>query len=202
MNLIEKNVELYNTEVKGNKMFIQNFFTSEYFKYLNDYSQGTIQFFEPKPYSGIIHENDFNSLYETFVGENIQVKEEKTKTISIKHNFHQLLKKEAYKKVDIEYEIPANKLPSVYTAVKVDLICKNGSILTANALDFTASVDTIKSHIDEYTALIYGLEKLSTDKKLEATTNNLIAEAPLKNTEQAEIYNAIQKDKYAPFKTY
>lgn len=201
LSLIEKNVNEFNEQAKSNKLFVQNFFTSEYFNYLKEYSQGVIQYAEPKHYSGNISEKEFNELFGLFVGEELKPKEIKQKSISIKSSFHQLLKsKEIYKKVDVEYKIPANKIPSVYSPISIDLIGKNGSILTANAIDFAASPDTIIGNLEEYTTLIFGLEKLSENLNLEGTFNNLVAEAPEKNSEQYDIYYSITNDKYSPFK--
>ena len=112
---------------------------------------------------------------------------------------HSLLKREAFHKADVKYEVPANKVPSVYTPVKVDMITKNGSILSANAVDFTASVETITHHLQEYTTLVMGLEKLSNDLHLGKPSNQLITEQPARNTEQYEIYQSIKDDKHSPF---
>lgn len=191
LQLLQKKTDEFNTGTNEGKWFLDNYYTTEYFKYLNKYSNGIIQFMEPKPYSGTITQGEFKKLYELFVGENLH-KEHHIHKVNVKHQFHQILKKDVYKKVDIEYTIPANKLPSVYVPVNVDLIGKNGHILTANAIDFNSSIDNLKHHLEEYTTLIFGIEKLGE----KTTENKLVADVPSdKKSEQFEIYQSILKDK-------
>ena len=198
---IAAKAEEQNAANASSNLFTENYFDSEHFKHLNTYSQGVIQFHEPKSFAGVIDEKEFGKLFSLFTGETLKQKEGKVKHITIKTQFHQRLKNnELFEKADTDYVVPANRLPSVYAPVKVDMIGENGVILTANALDFTASPENIIEHLQEYTSLIYGIEKLSTQNNLGGSENKLIAEAPDKNTEQYEIYHSIKTDKYSPFK--
>jgi len=44
-------------------------FSSEYFSYLNKYSQGILQFSPPKPVGLPIDDNSFDQLFKQFIGE-------------------------------------------------------------------------------------------------------------------------------------
>lgn len=182
------------------KLFTQHLFNQDYFTYLSQYSQGLLQFMEPKPFAGLIGQTKFNSLFESFVGE--QLKEKATaapRKTSIKQKLQQQLKQANIEKADIIYEVPAHKIPTVYASIKVDLISKNGSILSVNGMNFNESVNTINDHLQEYTTLAFGIDKLSTEYRLNHPTHYLITEAPEKGTEQYEIYQSLKNDKHSPF---
>lgn len=198
LKLIGQKVEEANQA--ASKLFVQNFFNVSYFTYLNQYSQGLLQFMEPKPFAGSIGQLQFNCLFEAFVGE--KVKEKAAAPIrktSVKQRMQQQLKRLKIEKADIIYEVPAHKVPSVYVPVKVDLISKNGCILTANGINFNERVETITEHLQEYTSLAFGIDKLSTEYDLKGPKHYLITEAPEKGSDQYEIYQSIKNDKHSPF---
>lgn len=199
LKLISKHISEYNAEIAENKLFKNNFLSKEHFGYLNNYSQGVIQFMEPKPFAGPIAQQDFKKLFELFVGDTLTtVKHETNKTASLKTKVDSFLKKEVFKSVDIHYSVPAGKVPFVKAETTVDVIYKNGTFISANTIDFNASPDTILKHYNEYLVLSLGLYKLAEENKLDEPSNKIIAEAPLKGTSQEEIYQSIKEEKGSP----
>ncbi len=198
LKLIEKHINEYNIELSGNKLFKNNFLSKEHFGYLANYSQGLIQFMEPKPFAGNLNEKEFEKLFTIFVGDTIKVKEDKAKVTSLKHTVNEILKKETFKTVDVNYEVPANKIPFVKAPITIDMIYKNGAIISANVIDFNASPGTILNHYNEYLVFSIGLDSLGSLLNLSKSQNKIIAEPPQKGTEQEDIYYSIKEEKNSP----
>ncbi len=173
-------------------------FTKEYISYLNKYSKGLMQFDTPKSFAGIIDKRIFKALFEQFIA----VWEEKPENAKKAIQFHTIIKKQLNKpvfkqKVDIDYTLQPEKVKGLLLPQDITLISKNGSILAAQAIDFTTSEEVIAKHTYEMEVIINCLEKLGQQaiKKNHKGSYYLLFNKPVKNSPQEKLLNDIKKTK-------
>ena len=197
--LINNKVAETNKENKSHSLIKNDsLFTKEYISYLNKYSKGLIQFDVPKLYAGIIDKKIFKTLFQQFIGE----WEEKPEAAKKNVQFHTVIKKQLNKpvfkqKVDIDYTLNPQKIVGLLKPQDITLISKNGSILAAQAIDFTTSEEVITKHTYELQVIIDCLEKLG-QKNINKKHHGiyyLLFNKPAKKSPQEKLLNEIIKTK-------
>lgn len=197
--LISNKVVETNKENKSHSLIkSDSLFTKEYISYLNKYSQGLMQFGIPKQYAGIIDKKVFKILFQQFIG----LWEEKSTPVKKPVQFHTVIKKQLNKpvfnqKTDIDYTLKPNKIVGLLKPQDITLISKNGSILAAQAIDFTTSEDVITKHIYELQVIIDCLEKLGQQNinKKHHGSYYMLFNKPAKKSPQEKLLNEIIKTK-------
>ncbi len=197
--LIKNKVHEANKEFKNNSLFHSpSKFNKEYIEYLNKYSQGLLQFDMPKAFAANLDKKSFKQLYQQFVG----TWEENELTGNKKENFYSVIKKQLKKKAfveraDIDYQLQPQKVHGILLPQDIALISKNGNILAAQPIDFSASVDVIGRHAYELEVIFTSLEKFGKEHIQENHKGNyyLLFNRPEKNSEQEKLLNEIKKTK-------
>lgn len=152
---------------------------SSYFDYLNNYSNGIIQFSKPV---GIYDEID-DSFFEKLI--NFLFKEPLQKSVQItndayassKYIIESKLINKVDKKVHTHYNFKPEVFPSIYFPYEMDCIGKNGSLIGAKSLSFDKSLQTIDKDISHYFTLISSLTS-KYNKSLKDNNFYLISEEP------------------------
>lgn len=125
--------------------FTDNLFSEKYIDYLSKYSRGLIRIGEPKGFAMELNETSFHKAFKSFVGADLGKMSPKADA-SLRSNMKEVLKNEAFKKVDVLYSVKPSLISGIYAAHKVDFIGVNGSPYAGLAVDFTkdeAEVDKI-----------------------------------------------------------
>lgn len=197
--LINNKVVETNKENKSHSLIKNDsLFTKEYISYLNKYSKGLMQFDMPKLYAGIVDKKIFKTLFQQFIGE----WEEKPEAAKKIVQFHTVIKKQLNKpvfkqKVDVDYTLNPQKIAGLLKPLDITLISKNGSILAAQAIDFSNSEDVITKHTYELQVIIDCLEKLGKQNinKKHHGSYYLLFNKPTKKSPQEKLLNEIIKTK-------
>lgn len=197
--LISNKVIENNKEQKSHTLLKNSsVFTKEYINYLNKYSKGLIQFDVPKSYAGLIDKKMFKVLFEQFVA----VWEEKAPNTKKAVQFHTVIKKQLNKpvfqqKVDVDYTLQPEKVKGLLLPQDITVISKNGSILAAQAIDFTTSEEVIAKHMYELQVIFDCLEKLGQQniKENHKGAYYLLFNKPAKASPQEKMLNDIKKTK-------
>jgi hypothetical protein len=192
-NKVEENTKNNKT---NNSLFVtKSIFNAEYFKYLNKYSKGLVQFSEPKPIVLDISKKSFKEIFDQFIGE---WGEEGKKKNSTKHGLLSLVNKELKKsvfkeKADTHYQLKPEKIEGIYSNCEVTLIAKNGSLLVGQVIDFNNQEDTISKHLYEYEVLIIALKNFSKKYHIKQTEGSyiIITEEPSLNSPQHKIFDKV-----------
>lgn len=198
-SLISNKVNEYNKELKSH-ILIKNesVFTKDYISYLNKYSKGLMQFETPKSFAGVIDKKMFKTLFE----KSIAIWEEKPGKATKSVHFHTSIKKQLNKpvfkqKVDVDFTLQPEKVKGLLLPQDITLICKNGNILAAQAIDFTTSEQVIAKHTYEMEIIINCLEKLGQNNinKNHKGSYYLLFNKPEKGSSQEKLLNEIKKTK-------
>lgn len=200
-NFDEKVIEFNNGSFKNNLNDKFNLFSKEYFTYLNNYSNGLTQFTQPKPFAGEVNGRVFAELFQKFVGDelpNAVMRKTENKHTTFKRYIKKTLELPAFKKTNTHYPVSPNIVKGIVAATNVDFICKNGSIIVGNSLDFTQSVNVIERDVNEYALLAFALKKFAIQYGLPESEYNLYCSIPDSGTDQ---YTMFENTKYnLPFK--
>lgn len=201
INLIKNEVDFNSKNQFTNKLKLKlSAFSKDYFIYLNKYSKGVLQFSDPKPYSGEVNQYSFKKIFEKFIAEWDTHKFDNTK---IKHNIQfqtsikKKLKNPAFQeKADVDYKLDPKNINGLLAPQDIALITVNGSILGAQAIDFTTNVETIVKNVYEYEIMIYCLNKIKLKNK-KSTGNSfiLLFNKPASKSNQEKVLNDIVKTK-------
>jgi hypothetical protein len=179
---ISSHIQKLNKEItKSNtELFPLNaLLNSEYFSYLNNYSNGLLRFSKPSFLNDVINEEKFLKLFALLIDKNIE-REPKVKDTA-NEKFYAAINKNLIKKVEKKIHTKVNinsaTLPSMYFQYEMDCIGLNGAFVGAKSIPFNKSVPTLDKEISHYIALI---SLLSTKYNKDVKKNNffLIADEP------------------------
>lgn len=168
--IIKSNTELFP---------LNSLLNSEYFSYLNNYSNGLLRFSKPSFLNDVINEEKFLKLFALLIDKNIERKPKVKDTANEK--FYAAINKNLIKKVEKKIHTKVNinsaTLPSMYFQYEMDCIGLNGAFVGAKSIPFNKSVPTLDKDISHYIALI---SLLSTKYNKDVKNNNffLIADEP------------------------
>jgi hypothetical protein len=190
----ELNAELH--EHRGEMFSIASLIKSQYFTYLNKYSNGILQFSMP----GLINDNDitetkFFKLFELLI-DKLPADEQKSNVPS-EERFLNIVKKKLITRVEnrvhTNVKIDNKSVPSLYYHFEMDCIGLNGAFVGAKSLQFTKTHQTLDKEISHYANLITVLS-LSNNKDISKNNFYLIAEEPAGiNSKEHELWDNIQK---------
>jgi len=192
LNQINNSVKSSNKENAYNQVAFdlnKSLFSEEYFKYLNTYSNGLIQFSEPVHIGYEFDKIVFASYYEKFVGEKLEEEKQKV-TKSFSSKLMPYFKKEGLKeKADLKYTLSPKKFKGILKSVQIPLITVNGSISPLQAVDFNLQPITIANHLYETKVIFDALNTFSKqiNKKIEKV--KVAFEEPTLKSEQHQVFD-------------
>lgn len=169
-------------------------FNTEYFEYLQKYSQNTLLFGAIEYFNFNNTEVGFYNLYESLMNEKIlPIKE-------IKTSFHTKIKTNLKAsgiedKVDIEYKISSNKLAGLYNDMIITLISKNGSVFAVEAIDFNNGIPALTNSLNAFDVLVNSLNQYTKKNNLKAGHYHILNSVPVSGSEQEKLLNNIFKNK-------
>lgn len=199
LNKIAKSVKEKNNT--GQTQLVQDIYSLEYFKYLNQYAAGALAFSEPKALNIPFNEKVFSQYYQQIIGEPLSIKIQQSKS-TFKSKIKTLLKKEDLdSKADINYTLKADKLSGVLKNTKVSLITVNGNISCLQAIDMSINQDSIVHHIYETQIIFDGLNKLAKSHNKQVDKIKLAVEIP-KDKKQKQFFDKIYLEKKDFFDFY
>lgn len=172
---LNKNIE----KSKNDLLPLNIFLNSDYFNYLNNYSNGLIRFSKPSFINDEINEEKFLKLFSLLIDKNYQ-KNLKEK-LDVNEIFYSKINNNLIKKVEnkihTKININSTTLPTMYFQFEMDCIGLNGSFVGAKSLPFNKSLPTLDKDISHYIALI---SLLSNKYNKDIKKNNffLIADEP------------------------
>lgn len=179
-----------------NKLFnLPHLISSEYFSYLNNYSNGILQFGKPTMLKDEVTTEKFLKLFEILVDKlpveetNLIEKKEQKFIRTIEKKLISRVKDQVHTHVKIDNKV----IQSMYYHFEMDCIGLNGVFVGAKSLLFTKSHQTLDTQISHYTNLITFLS-ISKDKKFDKNHFYLIADEPNNiDSHEHKIWESIQK---------
>ncbi len=158
---------------------LNSLLNSEYFSYLNNYSNGLLRFSKPSFLNDVINKEKYLKLFALLVDKNIE-REPKVKD-TVNDRFYASINKNLIKKVEkkihTKVKINSSTLPSMYFQYEMDCIGLNGSFVGAKSIPFNKSIQSLDKEISHYITLI---SLISTTYSKDVKKNNffLIADEP------------------------
>lgn len=192
LNQINNSVKSANKENANNQVAFdlnKSLFSEEYFKYLNTYSNGLIQFSEPVNIGYEFDKIAFASYYEKFVGEKLEGNKQKViKSFSSK--LKPFFNKEGLKeKADLQYTLNPKKFKGILKSVQIPLITVNGSINVLQAIDFNLQPNTITNHLYETKVIYDALNIFSKNINNKIEKIKVAFEEPKLKSEQHQVFD-------------
>jgi len=195
---IEQKIREINNELKrsSNELFgIPSLITSEYFSYLNNYSNGILQFSKPLLLNDQVSEEKFIKLFEILV-DKLPIDNTKSvirQEVKFIRTIEKKLISRVKDRVHTHVKIDSKNIQSMYYPFTMDCIGLNGDLVGAKSLPFTKSAQTLDTQISHYTNIITFLS-ISKNKKFENNHFFLIADEPADlNSPEHKIWVIIQK---------
>lgn len=155
-----KNNSLFSDDVKINY---------DYLKRLSIYNNGFLQFDNPS-YLGFSYDySKFNEFFNTYIELTIQPSLTSSLNNQFQKTVDEIFKKPLEDRIDINYNITNDILPSIYFNYKLDGIGVNGSIYSLKAIDLNSekNIDNVRKKIAEYESLKQRLDLFAKSKSLD-----------------------------------
>ncbi len=153
----EKNINTANKNIqKATKELFkaEHTFNKEYIEYLNKYAQGVLQFDAPKLYMAPIDKQIFDKLFIKYIGKN---KPDTSYSDFYNRVKNRIKRSEIKDRVDVDYNLTPQKIPTLKAEENISLISKNGNILAAQLIDFTSQIELVNSHIYKFESIVNAL---------------------------------------------
>jgi len=169
----------------------KSLFSEDYFKYLNSYCNGLIQFSEPLQIGYEFNETNFASYYEKFVGKKLHLTKQKTlKSFSSK--LKPFFKKEGLnEKADLQYTLNPKTFKGILKSVQIPLITVNGSIDALQAVDFNLQPITIANHLYETKIIYDALIDFSKQTNNKVKKIKVAFEEPKLKSQQHQVFDLV-----------
>lgn len=188
----------YKIKTSSKELFSGNaILSSEYFDYLNKYSNGILQFTPASLIHDEINEEKFNKLFKLLV-DRFEQTEDKL-TIKKEENFYKRINQKLIKRVEgkvhTNVKIDNKIIPSFVSHFEIDCIGLNGNLIGAKSLPMTQSRQTLVSHINTYINVITHLALKQKKGSLLDHNFYLISDEPtdIKSPEH-RIWESIRKE--------
>lgn len=193
--------QLTNKVKELNKLHQSNFtslfekdfvFDSAYIDYLSNYSNGALQLTKSNVFLKELNDTSFNFLFETLI-DKVEIKHSpKKKATNIRRLIEEKLINRVKDKVHTDIKLDHNLIPNLFFSYDLDCIGKNGVLIGAKSVDFTATKNTLDNTISHYSNLI-ALLSINLNKDIVKNKFYLIAEEPI-NLESPEygLWDTIQ----------
>lgn len=203
LNQIKKKIDKTNSKnytIQGSLNLEKGLFTEEYFTYLNNYNNGIVDFSEPYKVNYDFSKLDFEKYFKNFVGESIDLENNKEK-VTLYKKIKPYFKKEGLEnKADLNYTLHSSSFKGILQDCTIPLITKNGNINALQAIDFNNHPNTIIHHLYE-TKIIYDALSNFAPKINSALEKIKVAyEEPNLKSEQHKLFDLALKEYQDIFK--
>lgn len=150
----EQNKVLAENGIKDILFEKSDILNSDYFQYLNTYSNNLLQFSSPIEIGKEISNSLYNSLFELLVSNIINTSTRHTENEKIfKERIEKKLVERVLKKVHTHQKFNSSIIPALYFNYELDCIGLNGVFTSAKAINFEKSYQTIDAQLSHYFAL-------------------------------------------------
>jgi hypothetical protein len=172
-----KNSELTSPQIimEGVDIHPERFLKSEYFEYLNNYSNNLLHFSKPKSIDLQITENVFDSLYNKLIFETDSIYKKKH---LIAEKVKQKVNPKIQGHVNLEVQLTSKEIASLIVPTPVWFIGKNNNDVTGEVIDFNKATPYLENDIREH---LYLLQLLRTSNIKYKGKHFLVGNEPKKS---------------------
>lgn len=168
----------------------------EYFNYLKNYSNGLLHFSSPNYLASEVGSKEVIKLFQLYV-DPFEVKTKKSPKVSdnqFRSRVKQNLTSKVKDRVHTNFSIDSTAVQTIGSPFQLDCVGKNGSLISAKALPFSSSIQTLSKEINTYISVMSHLSR-----KYSNLTDDqfyLIADEPTqKSSDQFKYLKNLKKDK-------
>ncbi|MBN8670439.1 MAG: hypothetical protein J0L80_07115 [Chitinophagales bacterium] len=177
----------------------------QFLERLHAYNNGILQFSKPSFIKVVFDDNIFESYFERLISSKVEIDNKDKKINTLRKQIELKICQPLRDKIDIDYTIKKNILPSLFFNFTFDAIGANGSIYAARAVDFNkySTTDPIEKILSEYESVIDRLNEKAEDLGLNSNGNQyfLITENYAgTNKNMRELYELIEHNQLPKFK--
>lgn len=174
----------------GNK----SIFSVEYFKYLNNYNNGVLNFSEPIDVNYDFSESDFSKYFKNFVGE-AYISSKKTTSLTFHQKLKPFLNKQGLSdKADLHYTFNPLNFKGILKDCSIPLITKNGAINSLQEIDFSNKPVTIANNLYETKIIFDALVGFSKKLHCDVAKIKVAFEEPKLDTAQHAMFDLAIKE--------
>jgi len=162
---------------------------------LSIYNNGVIQFSKPSFINLKFEQNTFNKFFVDFI-DGFDINKEKKEKLSV---FKEKLTKDLYnplkEKIDVDYKLKKESLPTLFFDFHFDSIGVNGAIYASKGIDFNKQqLSDIRTELAEYESLIPRLKDFATSKGISGAHKYYIISDPYngKSPSLLDIYTLLE----------
>jgi len=195
VNQIDKSIKELNKSCNGREDTLFNMhssITSDYFKTLNTYSNGVLQFSQPNAILDDLNDQNFKKLFSLIVDDGKESENEDGQNKAELKKFYGTIEKKLISKVEnkvhTKIHISQEFLPSLFFPFQMECLGKNGAFIGAKAIPFSHNIVTITKDLTNYTTFITLLTTSHKPNSKKKNTFFLIADEPSLETPEHEIY--------------
>lgn len=195
---IKNKIKETNELIKQSKddLFGYEFINSEYFNYLDSYSNGIFKFTQSNLITGTITDNSFAKLYRLLV-DSKEKNKKSNELIKLEKEFYNRIDSNLIKRVEgrihTNITLDSHIIPATSNFV-LDCIGKNGTLIGAKSLSFTQTKETLQKTVNNYISVIAQLSA-SFRQDLLSNTFYLIADEPTKKgSYEAKYWNQLRNN--------
>jgi hypothetical protein len=179
----------------------------DFLQRLSKYNNGLLQFSKPLSIGKDIADDlAFNSYFEKYIGTDIKSikKDKKEYNSELKQNVQERLYEPLKDKIDVDFILKKDKLPTLYFDFHFDSIGVNGSMYAAKSIDLNSSrkLADIKSDISEYESVLERLNKFAEKKHINGLHEYYLIVDPYKGNVPSynDLYSLLEKETMPYFK--
>jgi hypothetical protein len=192
-NALKSMKAIFLEENNKNEIAFPNKILSEkYIDYLSKYSNGIVKIGEPKGFALDLNEESFLKAFKAFVG-SVPGKISPHVPSSLRNEMRNLLKNEAFNKVDVLYNIKPSIISGIYASHKLDFIGINGSPYAGLAVDFTKDESEVDKTILTFRSIAIGLASKAKDHGMKSGKYDLYFNEP-DSKENKKLLDMVRKD--------
>lgn len=135
---------------------LEKIIKSNYFEYLNRYSNGILQFSKPSLLDDDFSDDKFIKLFSLFIDKNFEnsARIKSTSDLDFKDIISNLLLKPVTEKIHVKCKFNSKNLSSIYFQYELDCIGLNGAFVGAKSISFDKTHSILDKDISHYIALI------------------------------------------------